>query len=168
MRRARPIPGLALEDQPEEIIARCLAVGEARGEQDDTGRLEAVAMLGVLWVPRIRQRRPRWQALTLKAIMLQRWQFSCFNLNDPNREKLLTAWRDEPEAWERADTVADLLEEGFASDPTQGATHYCTLALWDTEPAPDKPVQWYHRSEIQTGRTHPTVRWGQHQFATAP
>lgn len=168
----RPLPGLMIEQQRESCVMALLLCGEARGEQDAGGRLEAVAMAAVYWTAKNRRNRSRWLSLSLREIALQPWQFSCFNKNDPNREKLQDLWKTDPVTWERADTVCDLVESGFP-DPTGGATHYCTRTLngkplWNSEPEPGKAVQWYHRSEIEAGRTIKTAEIGQHVFAVAP
>lgn len=169
----RPITGLTIEQQPEKVVLALVAAGEARGEQDQGGTLEFVAMCAVLWTGKNRQRRPRWRGRTLREVFLERWQFSCFNENDPNRDKLLELWKSDAVSWERADCACDAVETGYP-DPTGGATHYCTLALWNSEPRPatqERPaqkVQWYHRAEIEAGRTHELARIGGHVFASAP
>ena len=164
----RPAPGLTIEQQDERVVRRLLLCGEARGEQDAEGTLEAAAMAAVVFLPKNRRSRPRWKVQSEREIMLAPWQFSCFNANDPNREKLLGLWQTDPISWERADTVADLFERGLLVDPTGNATHYVTANLWNMETPEGKSVQWFHRSEIDSGRTHETARWGHHVFAIAP
>ncbi len=163
----RPLPGLTIEQQPERVVMALLLCGEARGEQDAGGRLESVAMAAVYWTVKNRRGRSRWVNLSLREIALQPWQFSCFNRNDPNREKLLDLWRTDPVSWERADTVCDLVETGYP-DPTGGATHYCTANLWGKAAQAGQRPQWYHVSEISSGRTRKTVEIGSHVFAVAP
>lgn len=168
MRIEKPVPGLTIEQQAEGIVCRLLLVGEARGEQDAGGRLEAVAMAGVLWtLPNRQAQLPRCQGKTLKAIALAPWQYSCFNENDSNREKLLDLWRSDPVSWERADTVCDLFESGLLVDPTGGATHYCTQSLWDAPRASSPRPRWHDSVEIASGRTKLTVVLGHHVFARA-
>lgn len=164
----RPAPGLMIEQQAEGVVQALLACGEARGEQDGGGRLESLAMAGVLWTPRNRARRPRWRARSLREIILERWQFSCFNVNDPNRDKLLDLWKTDPVSWERADTLIDLLEEGLLMDPTGGATHYVRLEMWNRAPLNPAKVQWFEAPEISSGRTQELRRLGSHVFAIAP
>jgi len=163
----RPIVGLTIEQQRGDTVMGLLLCGEARGEQDAGGNLEAVAMAAVYWCCKNRQQKSRWLNLSLREIALQPWQFSCFNKNDPNREKLLDLWKTDPVTWERADTVCDLVETGYP-DPTRGATHYCTKSLWGTSPVGSAKTQWYHKSEIDSGRTRMTVQIGGHVFAVAP
>ena len=157
------VPGLTIEQQPESVVLRMLLYGEARGEHDAGGTLEAVAMLGVAWVVLNRARRKKMDP---KTVILAPWQFSCFNANDPNRAKLLNAEKADPISWERADTVADLFEAGLTTDPTNGATHYVTTSLWSR---PDSTVpQWYEQSVVASGVTKKTALLGHHVFATTP
>lgn len=168
MRIERPVPGLQIEQQPAWVLHRMLLCGEARGEQDAEGRLESVAMAAVAHVPLNRRAKKRWGTWTLDRIILEPWAFSCFNANDPNRARLLDLWKDDPTSWERADTVCDLLESGWLIDPSKGATHYCTTNLWNNETPVGHQLQWYHRIEIEAGRTRETARHGHHVFAVAP
>ena len=168
----RPLDSLTIEQQPEPVVLAMLLAGEARGEQDRSGRLESVAMLAVGWVAynRANDTLHRW-AKTPGAAALQTWQFSCFNFSDPNRAKLLTLWKTDPGTWERADTVLDLLASGYATDPTGGATHYCTEALWGTDDAGrialGKRARWFSIQEISAGRTVRLVQKGHHIFGRA-
>lgn len=164
----RPVPGIGIDQQPERIVLRLLICGEARGEQDQGGFLESLAMYAVLCCLRNRQARPRWRTRTLREIALEPWQFSCFNMNDPNRGALLDLWKTDEISWERADTVADMLEAGCNWDPTMNATHYCTKRLWAQEPKNATKPQWYEKPEIDNGDTRLTARIGSHVFAVAP
>lgn len=167
MRFPGPAPGIPLEQQPEGVVLRCLLCGEARGEQDAGGTLEAVAMLAILWVLDARHARERWARMSLKEIALQPWQFSCFNANDPNRARLLDLWKDDPTSWERADTICDLFERGLTLPPVRRATHYCTKALWGRAPKNPGTPQWFEAPEIAAGRTRKVAEWGSHVFAEA-
>jgi hypothetical protein len=168
MRYPTPTPNASIEKQPEAIIIRLALCGEARGEQDQGGTLEAVAMLGVLWVAENRRTdaKGRWRP-TLRGVLLQRAQFSCFNPYDPNRDKLLDLWRSDPVTWERADTVADLFERGLTIDPTLGSTHYSTKAIWGRAGGPGPPFAWYSQAEIDAGRTVALALYGSHVFGRA-
>jgi len=161
---ARPVPGLSVEQQPDLIVSRLMLAGEARGEQDQLGRLESEVMLAVWHVGQNRalDLRARWPR-TMRLVFLQPMQFSCLNAADPNRVKLLELWRTDPATWERADTVCDLAEAGRTLDLTHGATHYCTEALWGK----DRPGAWFSRQEIEAGRTMRLVQYGHHVFGRA-
>ena len=95
-----------------DILARTL-YGEAEaGNRDD-----AIAIACVI-INRVNN--VRWPDSPAE-VCLQPWQFSCWNQNDPNRQRILKA-RGE---WFNACTeiAADAIS-GTLSDITNGATHY--------------------------------------------
>ena len=110
----KPVPGLPIEQQPAAILARMLLWGEARGE----------SVLGAIAVLAVAYNRAAHSGKTLRDVILKPLQFSSFNAHDPNRAKLLDAWKDDPLGWNRADLVCELWEEKLLTDPTAGATHY--------------------------------------------
>lgn len=66
----------------------------------------------------------RWPK-TLTEVCLQRWQFSSFNLNDP--QVGLFPSPSQGLGWKRFQVAIDEAEkvfEGNAPDPTNGANHY--------------------------------------------
>ena len=107
-----------------DTLARTL-YGEARGE-DRQGKI-AVACVVLNRVKK--QKMCGWRDIggkripTIDATCLKRWQFSCWNENDPNRKIILNVSLDNKrftECWEIAElAVADCLP-----DITKGATHY--------------------------------------------
>ncbi|MEY2849589.1 MAG: hypothetical protein RI885_2256 [Actinomycetota bacterium] len=155
-----PDPEKLLEDQGAQILLRLLLWGEARGERDAGGDLDARGMLGVAWVA---MNRSKDRSMTLPEVILQPWQFSCFNANDPNRASMLKAHELEPVAWSRADAVADLVEASLTIDPTKGASHYVVEALWGRSGT----AKWFGKIEIDAGRTVELARIGHHVFARA-
>ena len=91
--------------------------GEARGEV--TEGKEAVASV----VLNRAARRPRmWWGSSVEIVCLKPFQFSCWNPNDPNREKLDSAHQTSsfPDCLAVAQTAVD----GRLTDRTNGATHY--------------------------------------------
>lgn len=162
--RMKPVPGIPIDQQPAGPLARMALYGEARGERDAARDLDGVGMLCVIHVVMTRARK---RGTSIATEILRRWQFSTFNENDPNRGKLLDAWKDDPVSWERADAVMDLVEGGFTSDPTGGATHYCTLELWGVDDTGRDRPRWHSRSEIDAGHTVEVYRRGHHVFAKA-
>ena len=64
-----------------EYMARTIW-GEARGE-DEQGKI------AVGHVIKNRRDKQTWMGKTIKDVCLKKWQFSCWNENDPNREKIL-------------------------------------------------------------------------------
>lgn len=153
-----PVPGIQIEGQPEDVLAALLAWGEARGES-------RLGRLAVVWTAKNRATRRNWP---LRDVILQPWQFSSFNQNDPNREKMLDPIAfSSRESWEDCWDDAQAVISGAEPDPTGGASHYCTLALWGNPTPPGHSVKWFHQIEIEAGRTVETARIGHHVFARA-
>jgi len=101
----------------EDLLAR-LAFGEARGTNDN----ETIAMLYTVIE---RQKDKRWSS-DLKKVILQRKQYSCFNKNDVNYEKVWDAENYNPKAWERCKKLAKQVLKGEVENPVKGANHYAT------------------------------------------
>lgn len=106
--------------------------GEARGEPD-TGRT------AVAWVVRNRAEwsPAAWWGNTIKGVCLKGWQFSSWNVNDPNRAKMIALAKDDPLYLELR-KIAEGVLSGAIEDPTAeaigGATTYKvvgTKASWD-------------------------------------
>ncbi len=95
-----------------DILARTL-YGEAEaGSAADAKAIASVVMNRVDY--------PNWPN-TAAEVCLQPWQFSCWNANDPNRARILTAkgpW------FERCREIALKALTGELEDPTSGSTHY--------------------------------------------
>lgn len=106
----------------EETVARTVW-GEARGEPFN-------GKIAIAWVIRNRveldlhgDEKPDWWGEGYEAVCLKPWQFSCWNANDPNREKLL-AVTDADAMYRDSLDAARLVIAGKVDDPTGGATHY--------------------------------------------
>lgn len=93
--------------------------GEARNQS-----LEG--QIAVAWVIKNRAAAPGWWGSTIESVCFKPWQFSCWNKNDPNLEKIRAASENSP-AFIRASGVAALTLLGDLPDPTQGATSYHTI-----------------------------------------
>lgn len=153
-----PIPGLTIESQPDDILCGMLAWGEARGESEQ-------GKAAVIWVAKNRALK---NGRGIHREILKPWQFSAFNEGDPNRAKMLEPTKhDAPEVWDECYRIAVGVLNGAIDDPTNGATHYCTTAIWGEQTKPGFGVQWYHAIEIESGRTVETARIGHHVFARA-
>ena len=87
--------------------------GEARGQGQDGMRAVAHVILN-----RVKDR--RWPD-RIGAVCKQKWQFSCWNENDPNRVKLLTA---EPTRESFRAAIRACLDAIDGEDITRGADHY--------------------------------------------
>ena len=142
----RPAPGLTIEEQPEPVVLRMLAWGEARNQGGE-------GIAAVLWVVRNRALK---SGRTYKMEALRHLQFSCFNENDPNRDKLLTAWLTDGRGWSNVDHIAELFEGGHLNDPTLGSTHYYVASMTNPPRWGSPEHGWQHRARI-----------GAHEFGVA-
>lgn len=111
---------------PLQVFAKTLW-GEARGQG-------VLGMEAVAWVIRNRVRadlggdgKPDWWGEGWIGVCLAPHQFSCWNMDDPNRPLLETV-DDSQESFLQALHVASGVMLGLLYDPTNGATHYHTLA----------------------------------------
>jgi len=116
--------------QDVEILARTL-YGEARGE-NISGK-EAVANVILNRVAKARTRGGRyWWGASVRDVCLKKWQFSCWNTDDPNREKLLRVTSNN-RTYQSCLRIARRAIAGTLKDPTSGATHYhtnCVFPPW--------------------------------------
>lgn len=151
-----PDPDLPIEAQDEDVLHAMLVWGEARGESQ-TGK-DAVAHVAM--------NRVRRKHTSLASVILKAWAFSCFNKNDPNREKLLAPLKwGKQGVWSDCWKAAAEARQGLSLDPTNGAVCYCTRALWMRPAVAGKKAQWYELPEIASGRTKKTAVIGNHVFA---
>lgn len=108
----KPIPGMLLEDQPEDVLIPAVLWAEARGEP-------TLGKLAIWWVIR---NRANQRMSTMKHEILRPLQFSSFNHDDPNRAKILVAYLKDAISWAVCEAVAAIAPT--SKDPTGGATHY--------------------------------------------
>ena len=103
--------------------------GEARGEAIQ-------GKLAVAWVVRNRVLDKRWPD-TYEDVILQPWQFSCFNPGDANHHSvlrsLLPSWGWSDLDWRECRYAAMGVISSWVQDMTKGANHYHAVAL---DPAP--------------------------------
>lgn len=123
-----------------DIFARTLY-----GESEPNNVLDAEA---IAWVVLNRVDLPNWPD-TVAEVCQQPWQFSTWNVGDPNRERILKARGD----WfNRCREIAVYAANGCFPDPTSRSTHY--YATWVNEPRWAKgktPVyEVAHRGEGRT------------------
>lgn len=112
-----------------DILARTI-FGEARGE--GVAGMEAVAavIMNRVNADLGHDGKPDWWGEGVEGVCRQRYQFSCWNLDDPNRDKLCTVTSRDP--WfHHAIEIAKRAIKGELPDPTKGANHYCTAAVAD-------------------------------------
>ena len=104
-----------------DILARTL-YGEARGEYKrvDGG---IVSLLAVASVIKNRSLRGGWFGQTIKEICLKPHQFSCWNVNDPNRS-ILEAVTMKDVIFQQCMVVAQKVMNYEWPDVTWGSDHY--------------------------------------------
>lgn len=155
-----PPPVGATSEEEIDVVARTLW-GEARGEPDEG--VEAVAAVLVnrrdsarAWLERHpdRSRHPLFGSGTLVSAALadpkaRYRQFSCWNVDDPNRAKLEEV-TDQDERFRVCLDISRRAAVGTLADRTAGATHYYDRRL-------NKPPPW------SVGATQ-TVAIGHHLF----
>lgn len=103
---------------------------EARGEGFEGKR-------GVAWTIRNRVTHPKWWGHDWHSVILKPWQFSSFNLQDPNN----TRWPadDDPSFADCCAAAVPVYNIGD-TDPTDGATHYYDTSI-------DFPKAWGPQGE---------------------
>lgn len=134
-------------DHDIDVLTRTL-YGEARGESDE-GRI------AVAWVVKNRAARPSWWGRDIAGVCTAPYQFSCWNKNDPNREKLISLSPADP-LYQDLSNIASKVVYGEIPDPTNGATHYKvrgTKASWDHATAGMVPVSIGHHDFYRLGPT---------------
>ncbi len=121
-------------DQDEDVLARTVW-GEARGES--VRGMEAVACVVMNRVAVARAHGGAfWWGGTVVEVCKKKWQFSCWNEDDPNREKVMAVNERDAE-FRIAKRIARRAVKGALEDPTGGATHYHVegvMPKWVTDP----------------------------------
>ncbi len=113
------------------LLAR-MVFGEARNQP-----LEA--MVGVAYTAVNRMRIGGWYGESLGGVLLKPRQYSCFNKNDPNKEKLKGPLKyEKPEIFAKCLAVAYAVLHNLVKDPTNGATHYFSG---------NRPPKWARKME---------------------
>lgn len=115
-----------------DVLARTIWA-EARGEPDAKKSMGAVAHVVIN-----RVEKQSWWGRTIADVCTYPWQFSCWNANDPNRNKLIAVTKSDV-LFALASTVAtDILsmtpQARRLADPTGLATHYYADSI--------KPPAW--------------------------
>jgi N-acetylmuramoyl-L-alanine amidase len=109
--------------------------GEARGE----------SLLGKVAVAHVilnRVKADTWYGKTITGVCRKPHQFSCWNIGDPNRVKLLAVDLGD-DAFRDSMFVAIGSVKGWFPDPTGGADHYCVKTInpkWSVGKTPVKVI----------------------------
>lgn len=114
-------------DSDKVLLAR-LVYGEARNCSD-----EEKAAVAYTVVNRAMDGK-KWNGETIRESILKPWQYSCFNKNDPNREKLMDP---EKNVFENCLRVADRVLKNKNGGLNKGQTNYHTKSVrprWSFSP----------------------------------
>lgn len=107
--------------EPDVTILARTIYGEARGES--VRGKEAVAAVVMNRFRRARERGGYWWGDTVGEVCLRPWQFSCWNKDDPNFEKIVSV-KPADRVFGACLRIARRAVGGVLADPTGGATHY--------------------------------------------
>ena len=131
-----------------DVLARTIWA-EARGEGIRGMEAVAAVIMNRVNADLGNDQKPDWWGEGVTAVCRKPWQFSCWNMDDPNRDKLIAVTGKDP--WfAHAIEVARRAIKGELEDPTAGSDHYCTATV--------APV-----TSWTAGRT-PAARIGRHLF----
>ncbi len=130
-------------EQDLDVMAKTI-LGEARGEPT----LGQVAVAWVIINRALRRKR------SITGVCLQRLQFSCWNVGDPNRARIENAETSDPK-YVRALGLACLALTGDFDDLTDGADHYHTVSR------PPKVNRW---PPVWAPSMTETIVIGRHRF----
>ena len=114
-----------------DVLTRTV-YGEARGESQD-GQAAAV------WVIRNRAAKGvAYMGRSIKEVCLKPKQFSCWDANDVNRQRLVNL-DTTSDVYQKIRRVVQEVMDGTRKDNTQGSTHYHTKSVkpgWTTGKSP--------------------------------
>jgi spore germination cell wall hydrolase CwlJ-like protein len=109
-----------------QILARTI-YGEARGEyQQPNGGLSALMAVANVVMNRVKQK--TWYGQTIIEVCQKPYQFSCWNIHDPNYELITKDVITDP-LYQICFDVADKVSTGQWPDVTQGCDHYHATSI---------------------------------------
>ena len=134
---------------PIDILARTIW-GEARGEG-------VIGMTAIAHVVLNRVEHSGWWGSDVISVCLKTFQFSCWNSDNPNRNKLINVDQSDKQ-FSEALAIAKNSINGIIDDPTNGADSYITIDLFKNPPQrTDGKLNWWQRLT-------PVVQIGHHYF----
>jgi spore germination cell wall hydrolase CwlJ-like protein len=160
-----PDPEVELAWQEPTALLALTVLGEAEGEPDE-------GKSAVAHVVKNRMRKKPYKWGSVADTVLAPWQFSCWNHEEPRRDFLLDvvdkgAANIPMSMWVACWKAASGALDGTSTDPTHGATHYCTENIWGVDDGNRHRARWHSLQEIQSERTVQTAHIGRHVFARA-
>ena len=121
-----------------DVLAKTI-YGEARGEyaRHDAG-LAGLIAVGNVAMNRLKAQ--SWFGKTLREVCLKPYQFSCWNPNDPNHDKLHSSTVTIEPLFDICRWVAENVAEERWPDLTKGSDHYHTVQVAPKWSKGQKPV----------------------------
>ena len=133
---AKPV---SINDEDLLTLARTM-YGEARSQKEPASGREAVAH-----VVMNRLKRKHLGDTSVKDVCLHKFQFSCWNLNDPNRPKIISILPGADPVFDECCAIAERVMSALVPDNTNGATHYYSKFIappdWARSPPAERTVQ---------------------------
>tara|TARA_R110002012_G_scaffold227044_1_gene399211 strand:- start:608 stop:1015 length:408 start_codon:yes stop_codon:yes gene_type:complete len=106
--------------------------GESRNQKIE-------GQIAVAHVINNRVKKRSWYGKTIKEVCLKDWQFSCWNEDDPNRDKIIALNHGDREYLQMVG-IAYLITLGKIADNTYGSTHYHTKTINPKWVENNKPI----------------------------
>ena len=101
--------------------------GEARELLKEEDQKEAI-MIGFTAVNRANDS-IEGNGKSIKEAILKKYQYSCFNSNDPNLKELKNPEKYDPKSWEKALSLSEKILEGKFAHLNYGQDHYHTKKI---------------------------------------
>lgn len=120
--------------------------GEARGEGIPGMEAVASVVMNRVKADLGKDGRPDWWGEGIEGVCRKKWQFSCWNGNDPNLGKLILVKASEDPHFAAALEIAERAAAGRLIDRTGGATHYHTKSSrpkWAEGQTPTATIGWH-------------------------
>lgn len=131
-----PPPLGANRSRDVDVLARTIW-GEARG-----GSLAGMEAVAAVVLNRLRRNSPMRFGATIAEVCLKGQQFSCWNMGDPNRDKLIRVDETNPQFLVCLE-IAARAARGDLADPTDGSDHYHLVGVaptWSRGKSPAKRI----------------------------
>ena len=104
--------------QDVDVLARTI-YGEARGELYKYGIASLIAIANVIY-----NRYKKKFGLSIEEICLKKYQFSCWNKNDPNYEKIKSVNENQCHVFRKCIEISTNILSDKWPDLTDGCDHY--------------------------------------------
>lgn len=118
---------IRVEDLNDKTVFALTLWGEARNQGPEGIKAVASVILNRVALRADHKGQTNW-GNTIRSVCLAPYQFSCWNIDDPNYLKLLSLSNTDV-AFQLCSQIADSAMQGALEDNTNDASHYCTTAI---------------------------------------